>query len=93
MLTLALNEDVLVPAVPADRALESRIVGAPFLADSHGGQCIERSFCGSKRAVRARINKELAQRAGAACDRSRPKEDREKDRAPIGTIVLTKRSR
>ena len=27
--------------------LRFRIVGAPFLADSHVGQCIERLFCGS----------------------------------------------
>ena len=66
-LTLALNEDALVLAVPADRALEPGIVGArsspiPMSADVTNDRSVE-----SKRLVRARIFKELAQRASAAC--------------------------
>jgi len=85
MLALALSEGALVSAVPAERALESRIVGAPFLADSLGGQRIERSFCGSTRAVRARIITELAQKissnySDAARGRSRERKGREMDR-------------
>ena len=35
-LLLALDEDAVVPAVTADRALKAWILAAPFFADSHG---------------------------------------------------------
>jgi hypothetical protein len=42
-LTLALDEDAVIPAMTADRALKTRVVTA-LLADSHDRQSIERAF-------------------------------------------------
>jgi hypothetical protein len=42
--TLDLDEDAVIPAMTADRALKTRVVTALLLADSHDRQSIERAF-------------------------------------------------